>query len=77
MNSRLVGCFPRTCSSAIWKGVTFATFDILKEADWMLFQASVDKFCYVPTIFLYVLLKNKYWCVPKSLCDIIWPLDMK
>ena len=34
-------------------------FDILKEADWMLFQASAGKFCYMSTILLYILWKHK------------------
>ena len=36
-------------------GVTYANFDILKEADLMLFQAFADKFWYVPTIICYIL----------------------
>ena len=32
---------------------TYAIYDILKEADWILSQASANIFCYVPTIFLY------------------------
>ena len=55
--------------------VTYAIFDILKEADWMLFQASADKFCYVPTILLYISWKYKYWGIQKGLCDVVQPLD--
>ena len=53
----------------IW--VTYAIFDILKEADWMLFQASANNFCYVPTILLYRLWKCKYWCIQKGLHNIM------
>ena len=35
--------------------VTYTFFYILKEADRMSFQASADKFCYVPTILSYIL----------------------
>ena len=54
-------------------GVTYAIFYILKEADWMLFQTSPDNFCYVPTILLYIPWKYKYWCIQKSLCDVVQP----
>ena len=70
-------CFPifaRLQSESLYFNkirVTYAIFDILKEADWMLFQASADKFCYVPTILLYILWKYKYWCIQKGLCDIM------
>ena len=57
-------------------GVTYTIFDILKEADWMLSQASPDKFCYMPTIIWYILWKYKYWCIQIGLCDIMQPLDM-
>ena len=68
--------FPIIGSSAIWKslflriGATYAVFDILKEADWMLFQVSADNFCYVP-ILLYILWKYRYWCIYRGLCDIM------
>ena len=52
-------------------GVTYAIFDIWKEADWMLFQASADKLCYMPIIILYILWKYKYRCIQKELCDIM------
>ena len=51
--------------------LTYAIFDILKEADWLLFQASADKFCPVRTILLNILWKYKYGCIPKGLCDIL------
>ena len=51
--------------------VTYTIFDILNEADWILFQASADNFCYVPTIFFQILWKYKYWCIHKGLCDIM------
>ena len=35
----------------------------------MLFQASADKFCYMPIVLLYVLWKYKYWCTQKGLSD--------
>ena len=38
-------------------------FDILKEADWMLFQASSDKLSDVQTILLKILWNYKYWCL--------------
>ena len=41
------------------------------EADWMLFQASADKFGYVPTILLYILWKYKDWYNQKGLCNIM------
>ena len=53
----------------IW--VTYTIFDILKEADWMLFQASANNFCYVLTILLYRLWKCKYWCIQKGLHNIM------
>ena len=37
----------------------------------MLFQASADKFCYLPTILLYILWKCKYWCIQIGLCNIM------
>ena len=52
-------------------GVTYAIFDILKEADWMLFQTSADKFSYVTNILLYMLWEYKYWCIQKGSCDIM------
>ena len=39
--------------------VTYAIFDILKEADWMLFQPAADNFYYVPTILFYIPWKYK------------------
>ena len=59
-------CFPIICSSAVCKdyfyelGVNYAIFDVLKDADWMLFQASADNFCYVLTILLYISWKYMY-----------------
>ena len=50
---------------------TYAIFDIFKEADWMVFEASANKFCYVPTILLYIWWKYKYWCIQKGLSDVI------
>ena len=76
---------PIISSSAIGKslflyfykiGVTYPIFDILKEANWMLFQASADNFCYVSTILLYVSWKYRYWCIQKELCDVVQPLNM-
>ena len=46
-------------------------FGLGAEADWMLFQASADKFCYVSTIRLYISWKYKYWCIQKGLYDIM------
>ena len=57
-------------------GVSYIIFDILKEANWILFQASLDKFCYVLTILLYISWKYSYWRIQKSLCNIVQPLDM-
>ena len=52
-------------------GVTYAIFDILKEANWMLFQAiQAIQECY-STIVFYILWKYKYWCIQKGLCDIM------
>ena len=76
---------PIIFSSAIWKslflyfyeiGVTYPIFDLLKEANWMLFQASAYNFCYVSTILLYISWKYKYWCIQKGLCDVVQPLNM-
>ena len=66
-------CFPIICTSANWKSlfneirVTYAIFDILKEADWMLFQASADKFCYVSTILLYTDVSKKVYVISCNL----------
>ena len=73
-------CILIICSSEIWKsfdeiGVTYVIIDILKEADWILFQAFADNFCYVPTILLYISWKYKYWYIQKDLCDVVRPLD--
>ena len=73
-------CFLIICSSATWKSLflrnrSYAIFDILKEADWMLFQPSADNFCNVPTILLHTPWKYKYWCIQKGLCDAVQPLD--
>ena len=59
--------FPTIYLPAIWK--FYAIFDILKEADWMLFQASADNSCYETTILLYISWKYKYWCILKGLSD--------
>ena len=56
-------------------GVSYLIFDILKETDWMLSQASAYNFCYLPAILLYTSQKYNYWCIQKSLCDIVQPLD--
>ena len=42
---------------------SYEIFYILKEADWMLFQASANNFCYVLTIFWYIPWKYKYWYI--------------
>ena len=55
--------------------VSYVIFDILKEADRMLFEASADNFCYVPTFLLYISWKYNYWRIQKSLCNIVQPLD--
>ena len=69
---KFFSCFPTIYSSLVWKsffnemGVTYVIFHILKDVDWMLFQASADNLCYVPTILLYVsrivILPNLWIC---------------
>ena len=56
--------------------VTYAIFDILNEADWILFQASAENLCYMTTILLHILWKCKYWCIQKGLCDIMKSLGI-
>ena len=68
--------FPNNLLICIWKPLflqnkNYAIFEILEEANWMFFQASVDNFCYVLTIFLYILWKYKYWFFQEGLCDTI------
>ena len=52
--------FQIICSSAIWKSLFLRNrsylhrFNILKEADWVIFQASAENICYVPTILMKV-----------------------
>ena len=57
-------------------GVTYTIFYILKEADWMLLQASADLFCYMLTILLQISWKYKCWYIQKGLCDIVQSLDI-
>ena len=73
--------FPIICSYSIRKCLflqnrSYASFYILREADWMLFQASAGSFYYVPTILLYISWKYKYWCIQKGLCGVAQPLIM-
>ena len=53
------------------KRINYANFDILKEVNWISFQASTDTFCYVPTILLHTLWKYKYLCIQKGLCYVV------
>ena len=73
--------FPIICLYSIRKCLflqngSYASFYILREADWMLFQASADSFYYVPTILFYISWKYKYWCIQKGLCGVVQPLIM-
>ena len=68
---KFFSCFPTIYSPVVWKsffnemGVTYVIFHILKDVDWMLFQASGS------------LLRAGYSLVRFKDCDIAQPLDMK
>ena len=50
--------------------------DILKEAEWMLYQASADNFSCVSPNLIYISWTYKYLDIQKVLCNIVQSLDM-